>query len=130
MKKKNKTLRIAIRLTEEDYANIKDKSTPFGTMSNYIRQTLRDSNTVAPIEYVTMLRSLSEVYKRYDSILYHTTSNLNQIVKRANELIKSDQLNETYFKMYMMPDINRTLDLMAAIRSTLIDIMNNKDMKQ
>lgn len=123
--KQNKTYKVAIRLTNEEYDALKHKAIHHRSVSHYIRSAIEQYDNTGVKERIEMINSLADFYKKFDSILYHTTANLNQSVKRANELAISERLDKSYIEQYIMPDVRRTLELIAYMKNSLIELMSH-----
>lgn len=97
--------RIEIRLTEAEYARIKEKSANFGSIGHYIRSAIKEFSDVNAKRSLEMVDELTGYYKEYRDYLSHISGNLNQTVKRANELSVAGLLTPAYLSQVLLPSI-------------------------
>lgn len=100
--------RIEIRLTEKEYARIAEKSVGFCSKGHYIRSAIREFSDINAKQRLAMIDELAGFYKEHREFLSHISGNLNQTVKRANELAVSGLLTPAYLSQVVMPSIEKT----------------------
>lgn len=119
MVKAPKTHELHIRLTAEEYNSIRLKAVKYTSISHYIRCAIANYNDTSVTQRVDDIRLLCNFYKKYHSILFHTTANLNQSMKRANELSSAGLLTGDYITDTLHPIISLTSDNIIHIRREL-----------
>ena len=77
---------------------------------------------------VRLMNELSEYYRNYQNQLSWAGSNLNQSVKRANELSVAGLLTATYIRDVLMPVISNTLETISSLKSEL-ELLTKKVIK-
>ena len=110
-----RTKRIEIRLTEDEATFIKEKSSSYSSVGHYIRSAIAEYSDINAKQKLQLLNDLGEFYQKFQNELSWAGGNLNQSVKRANELSVAGLLSGTYISEVLMPtiaDVRKTLDAM------------------
>lgn len=110
-----RTKYFQLRLTPEEYASLKEKSAPYTSVSHYIRSAIAEYSDINAKQKLQLLNDLGEFYQKFQNELSWAGGNLNQSVKRANELSVAGLLSGTYISEVLMPaisDVQKTLDTM------------------
>ena len=86
--KKQMTKYIKVRMTLEEVELFKKEasSSVYKTVSSYVRKALEEYTRVDVRQKLKLIQALGEFYRKYHNELSHIGGNLNQSVKRANEL--------------------------------------------
>ncbi len=108
-----RTKYFQLRLTPEEYTALKEKSASHTSVSHYIRSAIAEYSNVDARLRLRLLNELGEYYRRHQNELSHISGNLNQSVKRANELSVAGLLSDSYIKEVLTPsilDVQNTLD--------------------
>lgn len=105
MKKSNKKLKLDIRLTEEEMTLFKEKATKFNSVSSMIRIAVSGLEDGASKSKIELLNEFSDLLHQYNVQFSHVTGNLNQVVKRANQLALSHNLQLSFFEEALYPQI-------------------------
>lgn len=114
--------RIEIRLTEAEYARIKEKSANFGSIGHYIRSAIKEFSDVNAKRSLEMVDELTGYYKEYRDYLSHISGNLNQTVKRANELSVAGLLTSAYLSQVVLPSIDSTKKSIGIFQGELLKV--------
>lgn len=115
----NRTRRIEIRLTQDEYDRIASNASAFGNVSNYIRSAVKEFSNSDAVQRMQDKKLIIDYYQKYHSMLFHTSANINQALKRANELAQAGLLNASFIATEIVPQVSKTSDDIAFIRSTL-----------
>ena len=110
-----RTKYFQLRLTPEEYASLKEKSASYTSVSHYIRSAIAEYSDINAKQKLQLLNDLGEFYQKFQNELSWAGGNLNQSVKRANELSVAGLLSGTYISEVLMPavsDVQKTLDTM------------------
>lgn len=94
MRQRNKYFQL--RLTEKELNAIKTNSASYSSASHYIRSAIAEYSNINSKERLDMIIRLSQFYDKWSVELGHMGGNLNQTVKRANELAIAGLLTEEY----------------------------------
>lgn len=118
-----------LRLTPEEAEWLKDKSKERRmTISKMIRSALEVYSNTDVRNKLAQINELGEFYKAYRYELSRIGGNLNQAVKRANELAAADLLPPGFITEVLMPEIQETRQTLDEIRRGL-DSVTKKAVK-
>lgn len=121
-KLQNRNKRIEIRLTEDEYARIKEKSVGFCSIGHYIRSAIKEFSDINAKQKFEQLNGLADFYRAYRDDLSHISGNLNQSVKRANELSVAGLLTPAYISQILIPTIDRTKQTLGVLNGELMKV--------
>lgn len=100
-----KTKYFRFRLTEDEYAELKRKSADFYSGSQFIRYAVNEATDACLRQRIKLMLGLSKFFKGHENQLSLVGDQLNQSVKRANELSAAGLLTPRYIKEELMPTI-------------------------
>lgn len=113
----NKSHMLWVRLNQDELAMFKDKATNYPSISAMVRQAVTELDTSETKS--NDLREMISLYQEYRIELAHATGNLNQLMKRANELMELGTLQPDYLKNILFPYVKKMYGLMMNIRTRL-----------
>lgn len=113
---------IRIRLTEEEHQLLKEKSKNFCSICHYIRSAVNSFGDESASARIDRINNLTQYYEKYHNMLFHVSGNLNQTIKRANELAIAGLLDEQYFQQQILPNVNAVMSLVVDMRTTLMEL--------
>lgn len=116
---------IKVRMTPEEVRAFKEKSAEYKTVSHYVRKALEEYSNVSVRRQLELMQELGSFYRRYQGELSHIGGNLNQAVKRANELAVSGLLPPSYIREVLLPVIQDTQETVNGIKRQL-DILTSR----
>ena len=119
---------IKVRMTPEEIRAFKEKADEYKTVSHYVRKALEEYSNVSVRRQLELMQELGSFYRRYQSELSHIGGNLNQTVKRANELAVAGLLPPSYIQEVLLPVIRDTQDAVNGIKRQL-DTLTLKTVK-
>lgn len=114
--------RIELRLTEAEADFIKRKSQGYRSVSQYLRNAVAEFSDTDARRKLELINELGQFYHEYHNELFHLSANLNQVVKRANELAVAGLLSRTYLEKTVIPAVQSIEGKVSAIRSALLDV--------
>lgn len=122
--KKQMTKYIKVRMTLEEVELFKKEasSSVYKTVSSYVRKALEEYTRVDVRQKLKLIQALGEFYRKYHNELSHIGGNLNQSVKRANELSVAGLLPPEYLREVLMPVIRETQDTLNEIKRELEEV--------
>lgn len=123
--KEHRNKYIKVRMTPEEVREFKEKSAEYKTVSHYVRKALEEYSNVSVRQQLELMQELGSFYRRYQSELSHIGGNLNQAVKRANELAVSGLLPPSYIREVLLPVIQDTQETVNGIKRQL-DILTSR----
>lgn len=116
MDMKQRTERFEMRLTPEEIAEIREKSKRYHSVSNFIRMAVNEFSDTDAKTRLELCNDTARLCRRFQDELSWMGSNLNQTVKRANELAVAGMLTESYFKDILTPMIENVARLVKSIK--------------
>lgn len=123
MKQKHRSKNLLIRLTPEEYNLIKTNAAGCNSVSQYIRNAIKSYSDIDEKNKLNAINNLADSYKRLHTLLYHTSANLNQAMKRANELNIAGLLTAEYIKSNIANNVTESTEAIIEIKTTLNRIM-------
>ena len=126
--KEKRTRYIKIRMTREEMERIKEKSASYTSVSHFIRSAVAEHSGVGAKQKLELIRELGGFYREFRSGLSHIGGNLNQSVRRANELSAAGLLPPGYVTEILMPAILETRNTLDGIKKEL-DVITRKAVK-
>lgn len=119
---KQRTERFEMRLTPEEAAGIREKSKRYHSVSNFIRMAVNEFSDTDAKTRLELCNDTARLCTKFQDELSWMGSNLNQAVKRANELAVAGLLSESYFKDILAPMIEGVEKMIKAVKSEQADI--------
>lgn len=116
MDMKQRTERFEMRLTPDEIAGIREKSKRYHSVSNFIRMAVNEFSDTDAKTRLELCNDTAQLCRRFQDELSWMGSNLNQTVKRANELAVAGILTESYFKDILTPMIENVARLVKSIK--------------
>ena len=92
-------------------------------MSHYILSAVQEFFNVDVKERIELIRELGEFYRKNQNELSWAGSNLNQAMKRANELSVAGLLAPGYLREVLLPTIQETQHTLTLIKRELETLM-------
>ena len=125
---KQRTKVFQLRLTPEEAALLKEKSKDYDSVSHYIRSAVAEYSNVNAKQKLELIQELGTFYRKFQYELSHIGGNLNQSVKRANELSVTRLLSPSYIHDVLMPTILETQAALNEIKKGL-EIVTKRTIK-
>lgn len=100
----------------------KAKAKNYRQMSAMIRDAVAQFDDTGTVKRIESLNNLADLITNFNHEISKQGGNLNQITKRANELIYQSELNETYYKEVFLPQILLLQKTMKEIKKQQADI--------
>lgn len=123
--KEHRNKYIKVRMTPEEVREFKEKSAEYKTVSHYVRKALEEYSNVSVRRELELMQELGSFYRRYQSELSHIGGNINQAMKRANELAVAGLLPPSYIREVLLPLIRDTQETVNGIKRQL-DILTSR----
>ena len=117
-----RTKYFQLRLTQEEYDSLKAKSVSYSSVSHYIRSAIKEYSDIGAKQKFQILNDLSSFYRKFQDELSWAGGNLNQSVKRANELAVAGLLSPAYIAEVLIPSINSTRKTLDTIKLELLNV--------
>ena len=104
-----KTKYIKVRMTPEEQSTLKEKlKEKKMTIATYVRSAMAEYSNTDARQRLELINNLGTFYRKFREELSWAGSNLNQSVKRANELSVAGLLPPSYIREVLMPAILET----------------------
>ena len=104
-----KTKYIKVRMTPEEQSTLKEKlKEKKMTIATYVRSAMAEYSNTDAKQRLELINNLGAFYRKFRDELSWAGGNLNQSVKRANELAVAGLLPPSYIREVLMPVILET----------------------
>ena len=120
---KYKYKRIEIYLNEKDAALFEKKAAHYKFWGPFIRDAVKQFNDKGTVRKLDALNEMVSLYKKHQDELSWLGGNLNQAVKRANELAKIGKLDQFYYSNLLFPRIKEIQELICEIKDEQQEIV-------
>lgn len=115
-----KTKYIKVRMTPEEQSTLKEKlKEKKMTIATYVRSAMAEYSNTDARQRLELISNLGTFYRKFREELSWAGSNLNQSVKRANELAVAGLLPPSYIREVLMPVILETQKTLNEIKRDL-----------
>ena len=122
MKEDKRTNRINLHLNNREMELFREKAKNYRQMSAMIRDAVAQFDDTGTVERIESLNKLADLITDFNREISKQGGNLNQITKRANELIYSSELSESYYKEVFLPQILLLQKTMKEMKKQQSDI--------
>lgn len=123
--KNQRTKVFQLRLTSDELLNLKEKAVTYQSVSNYIRKAVEEFTHVDVKQQIEMMQNLCAFYRKFQNELSWAGSNLNQSVRRVNELAVAGLLSPGYVNEVLLPSIQDVQNILKRIKDDL-ETLNNR----
>ncbi|EFB93589.1 mobilization protein [Prevotella bivia] len=122
MKEDKRTNRIFLVLNNKELDLFKNKAKNYNQLSAMIRDAVAQFDDKGTVKRIESLNRLADLITEFNHEISKQGVNLNQITKRANELIYSGELNEEYYNKIILPHVSDLKKMMNNIKKQQSDI--------
>lgn len=116
MKKDKRTNEIKLHLNNREINLFKSKAQNYSNMSAMIRAAVSLLDDTKTKGWIKSLTDLSILISKFSTELSKQGGNLNQITKRANELIYIGELNKDYYENVFLPQIKLLQEIVNDVK--------------
>lgn len=117
-----KTNVIKIRVSPSCKADIMRRSKPFGTLSNFMNQAIKEFSDTTSRERLEIEKNLALLYADIDAKLAHAGANLNQAMRRINETAQAGLDYRQLLIKQLALEVQMCNEVCLEIRNVLKDI--------
>lgn len=115
-----KTKYIKVRMTPEEQSTLKEKlKEKKMTIATYVRSAMAEYSNTDAKQRLELINNLGAFHRKFRDELSWAGGNLNQSVKRANELAVAGLLPPSYIREVLMPVILETQKTLNEIKRDL-----------
>lgn len=118
----NKTKILKLRLTPSRMEEVRRRSKPFGTLSNFINQAINEFSDTTAKDRLDNSKKIAQLYAEIDAKLAHVGGNLNQAMRRINERAVAGLDYTALLSKQLIPEIESCKQLCVEVRKSLRDI--------
>lgn len=122
MKEDKRVNRINLHLNNKELELFRNKANNYSQMSAMIRDAVTQFDDIKTKGWITALNDLSILISNFSTELSKQGGNLNQITKRANELIFMGELDKTYYEEVISPQIKLLQELVYDVKKQQSEI--------
>jgi hypothetical protein len=122
MKEDKRVNRINLHLNNKELELFRNKAKNYSQMSAMIRDAVIQFDDKKTKGWITALNDLSILISNFSTELSKQGGNLNQITKRANELIFMGELDKTYYEEVISPQIRLLQELVYDVKKQQTEI--------
>ena len=122
MKEDKRVNRINLHLNNKELEMFRNKAKNYSQMSAMIRDAVTQFDDIKTKGWITALNDLSILISNFSTELSKQGGNLNQITKRANELIFMGELDKTYYEEVISPQIKQLQELVYDVKKQQSEI--------
>lgn len=113
------TRRFHFRVTEDEATEILSRAKDYSSINHYIKCALAEFSDVDAQKRHLLIKALGQYYLKFRDELSWAGGNLNQVVKRANELAQANLLPPAYVKQVVMPAVQSLQETMTKMKDEL-----------
>lgn len=124
MKEDKRVNRINLHLNNKELELFRIKAKNYSQMSAMIRDAVTQFDDIKTKGWITALNDLSILISNFSTELSKQGGNLNQITRRANELIFMGELDKTYYEEVISPQIKLLQEMVYDIKKQQSEIFN------
>lgn len=114
-----RTKHFQLRLTPEEAGLLREKSKSYSSVSHYIRSAVAEYSDINAKQRLELINELGTFYRKFQNELSWAGGNLNQSVKRANELSVAGLLSQAYLQEVLLPVITEAQKTLNEIKREL-----------
>ena len=122
MKEDKRVNRINLHLNNKELELFRIKAKNYSQMSAMIRDAVIQFDDIKTKGWITALNDLSILISNFSTELSKQGGNLNQITKRANELIFMGELDKMYYEEVISPQIKLLQKLVYDVKKQQSEI--------
>ena len=122
MKEDKRVNRINLHLNNKELELFRNKAKNYSQMSAMLRDAVIQFDDIKTKGWITALNDLSILISNFSTELSKQGGNLNQITKRANELIFMGELDKTYYEEVISPQIKLLQELVYDVKKQQTEI--------
>ena len=114
--------RIEVYLTSKDAALFEKKAVHYKNWGPFIRDAVKQFNDLGTHRKLEALTEMVNLYKKHQDELSWLGGNLNQAMKRANEMAQNKELSQSYYDEILFPQIREIQVFLLDIKEELHQI--------
>ena len=113
MEKGRRNKMVILRLNEVEREIFREKAKHYKNVSAMIRDAVMQFNDVTTKGKIDAMDALSKEFENISTEFSREGNNLNQLAKRANELVYAGELSKEYYENVVLFEIEKLQNMMV-----------------
>lgn len=123
MKKGRRNKMVILRLNEVEREIFREKAKHYKNVSAMIRDAVMQFNDVTTKGKIDAMDALSKGFEDINTEFSREGNNLNQLTKRANELVYAGELSKEYYENVVLLEIEKLQNMMVDFKRKQAEII-------
>lgn len=123
MKKGRRNKMVILRLNEVEREIFREKAKHYKNVSAMIRDAVMQFNDVTTKGKIDAMEALSKGFEDINTEFSREGNNLNQLTKRANELVYAGELSKEYYENVVLLEIEKLQNMMVDFKRKQAEII-------
>ncbi len=123
MEKGRRNKMVILRLNEVEREIFREKAKHYKNVSAMIRDAVMQFNDVTTKGKIDAMDALSKEFENISTEFSREGNNLNQLAKRANELVYAGELSKEYYENVVLFEIEKLQNMMVDFKRKQAEII-------
>ena len=123
MEKGRRNKMVILRLNEVEREIFREKAKHYKNVSAMIRDAVMQFNDVTTKGKIDAMDALSKEFENISTEFSREGNNLNQLAKRANELVYAGELSKEYYENVVLLEIEKLQNMMVNFKRKQAEII-------
>ena len=123
MEKGRRNKMVILRLNEVEREIFREKAKHYKNVSAMIRDAVMQFNDVTTKGKIDAMDALSKEFENISTEFSREGNNLNQLAKRANELVYAGELRKEYYENVVLFEIEKLQNMMVDFKRKQAEII-------
>ena len=123
MEKGRRNKMVILRLNEVEREIFREKAKHYKNVSAIIRDAVMQFNDVTTKGKIDAMDALSKEFENISTEFSREGNNLNQLAKRANELVYAGELSKEYYENVVLFEIEKLQNMMVDFKRKQAEII-------
>ena len=123
MEKGRRNKMVILRLNEVEREIFREKAKHYKNVSAMIRDAVMQFNDVTTKGKIDAMDALSKEFENISTECSREGNNLNQLAKRANELVYAGELSKEYYENVVLFEIEKLQNMMVDFKRKQAEII-------
>ena len=123
MEKGRRNKMVILRLNEVEREIFREKAKHYKNVSAMIRDAVMQFNDVTTKGKIEAMDALSKEFENISTEFSREGNNLNQLAKRANELVYAGELSKEYYENVVLFEIEKLQNMMVDFKRKQAEII-------
>lgn len=123
MTKEKRDKMVLLRLNKTEYEIFRNKARLYSNLSSMIRDAVAQFDDVTTKGKIDAIDAISKEFENISKEFSKEGNNLNQLAKRANELMYAGELSKEYYEDVVLYQVEKLQNMMIAYRKKQAEII-------